>query len=124
VSALRDAIDGDERSPDVTARIAAEREDRTRARDLELSPSARRGLEANDEHARTVTNPRDGVAIASLLDRHRVLARHLRPALAAVRREAMREAPAQRRRTKKGHRHDGALSRASCHVRDRAIPRG
>jgi hypothetical protein len=123
VSTMRDAIDGDERSPDVTTRITAQREDRTRARDLEL---ATHGIETNDEQTRTVTHACEGMAVAALFDLHALVvsprARHLRAALATVRREAMRDAPAQRRSVD-GDGHRGRLSRGTCHDRDPLISR-
>jgi hypothetical protein len=38
MAGARRAIDRDERGPHVTARMEPEREDRTRARDVELAP--------------------------------------------------------------------------------------
>ncbi|MDB5220918.1 MAG: hypothetical protein JWO86_8845 [Myxococcaceae bacterium] len=120
---MRDAIDGNERSPDVTTRITAQREDRTRARDLKL---ATHGIETNDEQTRTVTHACEGMAVAALFDLHPLVvsarARHLRAALATVRREAMRDAPAQRRSVDGGG-HRGRLSRGTCHDRDPLISR-
>lgn len=80
---MRNAIERDERSPDMTTRLTAQREDRTAARDLELATD---GIETNDEETRSVAHAREGGAVAPLLvlDLHALLARQLRSALAAV----------------------------------------
>lgn len=80
MAAMRDTIDRDERSPDMAASFAAKREHRTGARDVKLAPDA---LETNHEEARPVAHAHARVTVASLLDRHLIVTRHLRPALAA-----------------------------------------
>ena len=79
LSVARSTIERDERSPDMTTRLTAQREDWTAARDLELTTD---GIETDEEEARPVTHAREGVAIAPLLvrDLHTLFARHLRPA--------------------------------------------
>ncbi len=123
---MGDAIERDQRGPDVAARVASEREDRTRAGNVQLAESR---LHANDEEARTITHACESVPIASLFDGDVTVARELRAALPAVRRESIGHAPAQRRSPVSsalvGPRggHGRGLSRALCHDPDRAISR-
>jgi hypothetical protein len=109
LGAVPRTIERDERSPDMTTRLTAQREDRTAARHLELTTD---GIEADHAEARPVTHARDGVALARVLlrDFHALLARHLRAALSAIRRETMRYAPAQRRSAERGDHRDPALA--------------
>jgi hypothetical protein len=64
LGAVPRTIERDERSPDMTTRLTAQREDRTAARHLELTTD---GIEADHAEARPVTHARDGVALARVL---------------------------------------------------------